>query len=464
MEYKEYAEYREFMAALREQIHDKRAKRAVEREIGGHIEEQCAAYEAQGMSRSQAVAEAVRQMGSPEETGMALNQIHRPKTPVQLLILAAFLTLMGSVVQILMYQQTEGSYGQGHPAKLILFPLIGFGIMCLMMYMDYNWLGRYAYSGFVLYLVIYVIFHSGTIFGGNYWFYRSYQYVLSLLFPVIYAGVLYRNRGRKLRGLICCAGLLLFAVILECLFSNSFSGILESGMISWVLLGIALWKDLFCLGRKRGMNIFALVSGVGLAGAAGVFLITAYSHLQGYDGEYGYQWRRLVALLHPEMYSHSEGYQNLLQRNVVREFSLFGNHTFSGEYYTELSFDYALSGIFTWFGIAVGIIVLAALVFFVLWALWSSFRQSNRLGMLLGCACGLSMFFRLAGYTAMNFGYGIYFTTAVPFFSYGLFSTLFNSLLIGILLCVCRNGNVLGEEPGRSKGYHLAIRLEKVKE
>ena len=56
-------EYKEYMDTLGEQIQNARARRMVLGEIQGHIEEQCRAYEAQGMDPQKAMAESIRQMG-----------------------------------------------------------------------------------------------------------------------------------------------------------------------------------------------------------------------------------------------------------------------------------------------------------------------------------------------------------------------------------------------------------------
>ena len=98
-------EYEEYMMSLTEQIHDKRARKLVEDEIRNHIEDQTEDYENSGMTRIDALREAVRQMGNPVETGIELNKIHRPKTPWGMLFLTSVLTLIAVMMQYIVFIQ-----------------------------------------------------------------------------------------------------------------------------------------------------------------------------------------------------------------------------------------------------------------------------------------------------------------------------------------------------------------------
>ena len=116
-------EYEEYMVSLTEQIHNKRAKQLIAQEIENHITEQADVYEAEGMSHDTALREAVRQMGNPVETGIALNQIHKPKMPW---------TMLG-IVTVLMLSSISSlcSFNQGSASSTVipstpLAPLLAF--------------------------------------------------------------------------------------------------------------------------------------------------------------------------------------------------------------------------------------------------------------------------------------------------------------------------------------------------
>ena len=58
----------------------------------------------------------------------------------------------------------------------------------------------------------------------------------------------------------------------------------------------------------------------------------------------------------------------------------------------------------------------------------------------------MSILLRIAVDVLVNFGFGIYYTVSIPFLAYGLGNCLVNSVMVGIILCVFRNSNVMMEE------------------
>ena len=65
----------EYLDELKEQIRDRSAKEFVSDEIRDHIEEQADAYMSEGMSREEALSEAVKDMGDPVSVGADLDKI-----------------------------------------------------------------------------------------------------------------------------------------------------------------------------------------------------------------------------------------------------------------------------------------------------------------------------------------------------------------------------------------------------
>ena len=126
---------------------------------------------------------------------------------------------------------------------------------------------------------------------------------------------------------------------------------------------------------------------------------------------------------------------------------------------------YIIHSIFLWFGIIVGVLVIVALFAFALYALRVALRQSNRAALLLGSVCSLSIMLRIVNAVLVNFGFGIYYTISIPFLAYGLGNCLANSLMVGVILCVFRNSNVMMEELERKTGIQTAdIKKEKQKQ
>ena len=72
--------------------------------------------------------------------------------------------------------------------------------------------------------------------------------------------------------------------------------------------------------------------------------------------------------------------------------------------------------------------------------------QSNRMGFLLGLACSIGLAVRvLVIYNMVNFGYGVIYTVAVPFFSTNVILAAVNGIYVGLLFCVLRNKMILKE-------------------
>lgn len=101
--------------------------------------------------------------------------------------------------------------------------------------------------------------------------------------------------------------------------------------------------------------------------------------------------------------------------------------------------------------------MIVALFAFALYALRVALRQSNRAALLLGSVCSLmSIMLRIVNAVLVNFGFGIYYTISIPFLAYGLGNCLANSLMVGVILCVFRNSNVMMEELERKTGIQTA--------
>lgn len=459
-------EYKEYLDTLGEQIHNPRARRMVLGEIRGHMEEQCAAYEAGGMEHEAALAESVRQMGDPAQVGAELNRIHRPKVPLGLIGLALALTAVGILTQLCVF------YWIGDPpswtnvwlyygSRTLVYNLLGLALMLGIMYLDYGFMGRRAYLWYGLYM-------AGLLCAGVLGLPYGLFYHMYSLYPVLLAALLYRNRRQGFWGLARCMALTLaFLVCAVC--SGQYSACVEAVLVCGLLLVVAVARNIF--GGKRRWQA-ALLSGAALVCAVlgGLCLAAA-----GKGRIYPYPLARLSYFLHPEAAAGGAGYTVLRQRELLGQYSLWGEQGLTMQLLrdsigTSQADTYVLSTLFSRFGLLVGVLVVGGLLFFAGRALQLSLRQHNRLGMLLGTACSLSLLIHSAAFIALNSGYGLYHTTGIPFLAYGLGNAVSNGLLVGLLLCVCRNSAILGEDAGRpAEGFGLGkrryrLRLERLPE
>lgn len=441
-------EYEEYMASLMEQIHDKRAKQLAEQEIRNHIEEQAEMYEADGIEYTEALQEAVRQMGNPVETGMALNQIHKPKMPWMMLGMAVFLMISGIVMQAIVFEAGKSSKWNLNWENLLPqtvgYNLLGFAIIMLLLYVDYNFIAKYAYNIYAAYLV--GMFAWLLVVKMHIWSRPSVTayYGLQMLLPIIFAGIVYRNRNRGCQGIGICFVLAFvefawhitgWELLGDTFYYSYYPALAESILIILLVLYIAIWKGIFGKDRKKQV-IFLTVIVVALAVSGAVFMANA-------GGMGTYILRRLRNIFIEE----DTAYLNLLLQEGIMQADWFGGGIFAGGepdtlHYTTL----LLNGVFTYFGKFAGVVVIAIFCMFIGVVLKMSLKQSNRIGFLLGTACTVSILVRFVAYVAINMGCAAWWTTLVPFFSYGKVGAMMNGIYIGLILCVYRNSNILREE------------------
>ena len=85
----------EYLKILLDQIRCKKARLYIKQELQDHMEDQIEANMSAGMNYEQAEKEAVRDMGDPVEIGISLDSIHKPQIAWKLLVIIAFVSMIG---------------------------------------------------------------------------------------------------------------------------------------------------------------------------------------------------------------------------------------------------------------------------------------------------------------------------------------------------------------------------------
>lgn len=254
-------------------------------------------------------------------------------------------------------------------------------------------------------------------------------YLLWMFLPVLYALLLYRMRTLSWKVILILDAVYLAAVLLLSQDITCSAGMMEAFLLSIVILFLAIKRGI--LPGKRDYSIWRrLVYRMG-------------------KGETGY----IASNIQQEQHGFS-----LLGGGKISEALLFTSDQNNGTWSLsqESCTTYIIHSIFLWFGIIVGVLVIVALFAFALYALRVALRQSNRAALLLGSVCSLSILLRIVNAVLVNFGFGIYYTISIPFLAYGLGNCLANSLMVGVILCVFRNSNVMMEELERKISIQTA--------
>ncbi len=447
----------EYLESLTEQISNKYAKELIRAEICAHIEDQKEAYLLEGKEEEEAEQLAVREMGDPVDAGSKLNRIHRPKTDIWMLGAMAILTVIGIIMQTIIcsgFDNTRISSDYG--MRTILFNLIGLCTMLFIYFADYRILGRYIWGIYGIYLIGSIIFLRMS--------YDSYSHYLMLgqtvcfLFVPVFAAICYRFRDEKAKGILKALGVLFLHMFLLLLFGYYKSAaMLLTFMTCLITLTAAAFKGIFG-GRKK------VQAGVLLAFIIGVPALF-FGDILLLGGRFvalaEYQIQRIRVMFSLFAYEGEAAYQTLLIRSQLADASLLGGGDvgqigdISGAWC-----DYVLICLTSYFGLLIGIAVVAAVCAFLVRSLHISCIQKNRLGFLLGISCSSILILKTVIYVAMNFGVGPIVGIDMPFLTYGLNCTVTNFLFMGIILSVYRNTNLLPELKNAPSKYRL--KFEKV--
>ena len=238
----------EFLIALTDQIRTKRARPMIVRELEAHIEDQKAAFMAEGMTQSEAEEAAVKEMGDPVETGIQLDRIHRPKMEWKVLIGALLMGVMGIVLQGIVVASQYSVHVPGR-REAILYSVerqafgmaLGIILMLVICYLDYSLLERYA---FPLWILINV-FIAASIFLGPMVNGKAVRAATIAYFVIpFYAGTVYHFRRQGGRGLMkSIACLLISLAIINGI--PSLVSVCTVGATGVIILSLAVHKKWF---------------------------------------------------------------------------------------------------------------------------------------------------------------------------------------------------------------------------
>ncbi|MCM1124446.1 MAG: FtsW/RodA/SpoVE family cell cycle protein [Eubacterium sp.] len=446
----------EFIRNVTEQIRCVKVREVIAQELSDHIEDQAAAYEAAGDSYDEAVRKAVREMGDPVSVGVELDRIHRPQTDFKMIGMAFVFSVAGFFV---LYLMDGAAWEPQHFIRQCIVLLLSFGVMAGMYFLDYSFIGRYAYGVGVLLTIVICVARMASLTNGA----IPLSFVLAYLYVPVYAGILYRLRGRGYDTVLWGIGVQAVIVVLANVCASSLLTVLNVYMMCTVLFMLAVWKRWFAVDRKTALVICA----GGLVVLPAVILL-----LYGifFQGGYGFRTQRLLAWLHPEEYAGGAGYIYQWIRHELGAANLIGmsdSGTFaSGDllmsampYPTE---PFVLIQLVCTYGILAGVALVMAFAAVVIRAFHIVRNQKNQLGFMISAACFLVLLVNCLEGVLTNTGYYPVSTMQFPFVSYGVCTGMTYAAVIGLLLSVHRNEMILTDRAiGKSPRWRLRIRLEK---
>lgn len=417
----------EYIMTLTEQIQYKKVRLEVAQEIRNHIMDQTQAYEQNGIAHDKAVEMAVHEMGDPIEAGMALDRIHRPQFDWRLFVITVFFSVAGVFI---MY--ATGALGSESDQLLrqCAFTALGIGIIVLICFADYTFIGKYPLQIFIIMTAVFFIYQrtGREINGLRVPALRNLVY----LYVPVYAGLLYKYRGK---GIFKIAKpfvfLLLTAFLSQWLAASMYIGLGIGAICTFLFLYAAL-KGWFSVGMlKFGKNqITAPVL------AVSVFILVTLvfvAYISCFAGDY--QKLRLVAFLRPDAYA-DENYQIMATRRAIDGAQIFGESTQGTllRQFVQQDTFLIFAQVVSMYGLIAGAAIITAFVSLAYRALHIVRRQKNQLGMILSAACFLLVLFNCTTGVLMNFGLLPIGSLQFPFLSRGGSATIMYAVIIGLLM------------------------------
>lgn len=416
-----------------EQIRWKKAHDSIIEEIENHILEQRNAYIAQGMSEDQATEEAISQMGDPVTVGAQLDCTHRPKPQWGMISLTAILLFMGFLINTYLL---NGTYAD-NPAKLVSSMCIGIGLMLIAYFIDFTFIGKYPR---LFYLAVVVVGAIAVILSPKRNGAAYYAKYYALLFPVAFAAIIYWARNKGYIGIILCGIAFMFPAIIT-LIVPTFSGFVLLTIIGLVLLSIAISKDWFNVNKSFGYLLVFLPTILTICLAA-IQLVTS-----------SYRLSRIAVAFNPSLDPLGAGWQSMVARALLDSSKFIGSgimpNQYSGiEYFLLYGIhrDFMLTYLIFkigWIGL---IVIMAAVLFFIISGFVNCLKQKSILGVLVSTAVMLTFTLQVIGYVISNLGFQLLSPISLPLISYGGTATIINLVLIGLMLSVFKNGDIVRDK------------------
>ncbi len=435
--------FTQFARTAAEQLRWKKARPLVEDELLTHLCDQRDALMAGGMDETAATAESLRLTGDPYEIGTALDRVHRPKTPKLLFTLTALIALAGlAFTTLVSIRDYELSYFAVHQSVALL---LGTATLLAAYFLDFTLLGRFA-------LPLALMFHAALILLGRLpigGFWLRYIYVskhillrgLPLLFPLMFAVLLYALRGRRGWGVfaafVCLAVQCMFCLRVPCLLDLGFLFLCDSA-----LLIFCARNGWFGLGKK----LETLLTTLPLAADIVWVLVL------------GANWfaRQLAIVLDPHTYIDGHGYRTVVLRELLQNAKFIGQggvgpysaqHLARSEGFGMVDLQaHALTLLVH----RCGWLALIALVTLLTALLVLAFRrcrgQESMLARLISYAVILSFSAQTLAYLLSDLTLLPFSAAAFPLFTFGIKTILLNMLQFGFLLSTLRVGSVVRDK------------------
>ncbi len=439
-----------YCSILCEQIRWKIARGVVGEEIKTHLLDQRDAYMFEGDDEIVATDKAIVQMGDPVFIGEELDKTHKPKPQWAMLIITGVLMFLGCII----------NYRVSNTNDFFVFNtttyIIAIVILFVCYLLDFTFLGKYAKWIYIFLLITsYIsIFNGNLINGRKVWtapivtVTLSYMYII---YPLSFALMLYTLRNKGLFGILKC-GLLYIPFAVALVWINTTSGLVLYTISCLTILTFAICRNWFDTNKIVGLS---LVWGSTILFVA--YIIIKFLMFSTFRSN------RFRNFFDPNIDPYGYGYVYQVSRGLISNSVWIGQgQPIEITYDASVLFgsDLTLTYLISKYGLIVLLLISIVLVVFISIGTKKILKEKSMLGTLVTLTT-ISMFTIQSIFSILaNLGYGLVFTTNVPFLSNSGTSMCLNAMLIGFMLSVFRTGDVVRDylilpQKPKSKSFDL---------
>ncbi|NMP37983.1 MAG: hypothetical protein GX051_07690 [Clostridiales bacterium] len=403
----EYRTADEYIADVQKEIKWKRAKYIATREIADHITDQCNAYCQNGLDSENAIRQTCIELGDASMIGAELNRLHKPKTNWLLLILTSIVIAIGALADF--------SFSSEGITKNIAVLCIGCGIVALLYWTDYTIMLRFPkiiYFGLLSITVVVLIYDARNGFALISY---SYSFYLLLLFPLIQVAVALQLRNKKSSvGLLILSVYLFIPLLLSALISSPPAMIYL--IVSDIVIAICVIKNKWF--TISGVEIFGIICVVAIL-VIGLLYTNMWTNMWGH------------------FFTTNGDYVSALTKHELFNIPILGSAE-QPEVYNSIS-EYALARLAFRYGWVVFVAsgVLFSIILYLLFRV--SIKQVSYFGKLISGMVFILFSLQLTLAFLGNLGLiNATYIMPLPFVASGGIFTLYNLLLIGVMMSVSR--------------------------
>ncbi len=409
-----------------EQMRWKRARPAAARELADHLTDQYEAFCAEGMDEAAAAQATLREMGDAVETGTQLDRAWRPKPDWVMLSIVLVMALLGKAMQCIIGMEMDGEQMIRMDSQVFGY-IIGVLLLLAGYFADYTLIGRYIKVVYAVWLIGGILLYRLTPMTQGRIIYLAQW---TWFFPVLFAGVLYSQRGKGSTGIDICL-LAMVPMWVLAYAAPQMSAVAVMTVVCCAVLSVSTRRGVF--GVPDAKKTILSISPLLLAFAAFVCIVLQDPHIR----------ERLPLVLHPQLDDYGTGWLGSIMQSVMFGVPCaWSSEDWSGFFKLEGVTDYMIAGSKYLFGWAPALALIAVSVLFLAWGFRLAAKQRGVLARsvcfgVMGTFTGQTLL-----YVMQNCGLILIGAYGLPLLSYGNTYFCQTMLLLGVLLSAQRNGQI----------------------